>query len=202
MYAAAGPSVGSISAGALLGTTGTSDLVSSINASLGSSRFLAGLPQTFHDIHNTIMVNMIQPIQMGVEALSKRVNALLNPDFIRPLITEEDFKSVPPSMYLPIVLYAPVRTLLEQGRVNGFGFDHKHLPEEDVYGRLIDNGTVDDVSAAADKDGHVWFTWEWLSTDPNLSFGELAAIEDTRTAISRMLATTLFDPTDYPEERG
>lgn len=203
MFAATAPtSMGSISAGALLGTTGTSELVSSINSSLGGSNFLSGLSQTFHDIRNSFMENVIRPIQMGRQAISKRVNLLLNPDVIRPLIEEADFRSVPPSMFLPIVMYPPVRSLLEQGRISGFGFDPDNLPEEDVYGRLINNGTVDDVLGAADKDGQVWFTWEWWSTDPDLSFDELGAIERTREAISQILANTLFDPTDYPEERG
>jgi len=202
MFSAPPQTIGSISAGALLGTTGSSDLVSSINASFSNSTFLSGLSESFHDIRNSFMQNVVRPIQIGRQAIASRVNRLLNPDMIRPLIKEEDFQSVPPSMYMPIVLYPPVRRLLEQGRISGFGFDPDHLPEEDVYGRLINNGTVYDVLGSADKDGNVWLTWEWCSLDPNLSFDELDAIEKTRETIARILSNTMFDPTDYPCERG
>lgn len=203
MYATSGSpfSVGSITAGALLGTTGSAELVDSINASLGGSMF-SDTMNAFRDIRNSFVETVIRPIQMGYNAVSQLANVLMNPDVIRPLITEADFKAVPPCMYEAIVMFPPVRSLLTQGRISGFGFDPEFLPEEDVWGRLIENGTCHDVLSSADENGDVWLEWHYKSTDPDVTVDELEAVEATRNSIRRILDTTRFDPTDYPEERG
>lgn len=194
--------VGSISAGALLGTTGTAQLVQSINESLGGSSFFGSVNDTFRDIRNSFVENIVRPIQQAAEAVSGVVIALMNPDVIRPLVKAEHFKTIPPCMYEPIIMFAPVKTLLEQGRISGFGFDPEFLPEEDVWGRLIENGTVRDLARNVDADGYITFNYEFRSTDPHASFEELDAVEQTRAHIEYLLQNTMVDPTDYPEERG
>ena len=137
---------------------------------------------------------------MGGIQFAQKVNILMNPDIFRPLLTQEDFAAVPPCMYEAIVMHPPVKELLKQGRISGFGFDPDFLPEEDVFGRLINNGVCKDVLGSADENGKVTLTWEFHSTDPELSFGELDAIEATRDAIEKLLENTQYDPTDYPFE--
>jgi hypothetical protein len=193
-------SMGSVSPGALLGTTGSTDLVRSINDSLGcGSPLMAAARDIWQESTAYFVENVLRPIQRGREEVMQRVNVLMNPDVIRPLITNIDFTAIPPCMYEPIIMYAPLRHLLEEGRINGFGFDPAFLPSEDVYGRLIDNGTCDHEP---DENGKKWMTWTWRSTDPKVSEAELDYIEMTRMSITRLLETTKFDPTDMPEHRG
>jgi hypothetical protein len=202
MFTASSLSVGSISAGALLGTTGTAELVRSINDSLGGSSLIAAAQDQFRDIRNSFVENVLRPIQMSRAANLQRVNILMNPDVIRPLIDPIDFSAVPPCMWEAIVMHPPVRALLEQGRIAGFGFDPDNLPKEDTWGRLINNGVCENVLDAVDAEGKVWLSWEFHSTDPVVSFDELDAVELTRRSIDQMLSSTRFDPTDMPEERG
>lgn len=195
-------SVGAVSAGSLLGTTGTSALLSSINDSLGGSSFFGSVHDGFRDIRNSFVENIVRPIQQAAVAMQSVVNILMNPDTIRPLVNGEDLRAIPPCMYEPIIMFPPVRLLLNQGRISGFGYDPEKLPEEDTWGRLINNGCVHDVLANVDADGDVPVDYEWRSTDPNPSFEELDAVELTRSFIFKLLETTTLDPTDYPFDRG
>lgn len=190
-------SVGSISAGALLGTTGTAELVRSINDSLGGG----GLISSAEDIRsrNNFIAQVLQPIQMGRMEVMHRVNVLMNPDIIRPLRVYEDFAAIPPSMYEAIIMFPPVKILLEQGRISGFGFDPEYLPEEDVWGRLISNGTCEETP---DADGKRWMSWTWRSSDPKATFEDIENVEITRQSIEHLINTTRWDPTDWKEERG
>jgi hypothetical protein len=205
MYAAASSpfSMGTISAGALLGTAGTADLVRSINDSMGGSSMMANIHHTMRDISNSFVERVLRPIQRGREVVARQVNILMNPDVIRPLTHRTDFAAVPPCMYDAIVMFPPVRSLLEQGRISGFGYNPDHLPKEDTWGRLIDNGTIYDArNAPRDAEGRIYIDWEWRSTDPKVTDDELDAVERTRQAIAWMLSNTDLDPTDYPETRG
>jgi hypothetical protein len=194
--------VSSISAGALLGTAGTAQLVQTINESLSGASFYDSARDTFRDIRNSILDTIIRPLQQAATTVSNVVIALMNPDVIRPLIEIAHFKTIPPCMYEPIVMYAPLRSLLEQGRISGFGFDPEYLPKEDVWGRLLANGVVAGVLDNVDANGDVWLNYEFHSTDPNPSFEELDAVEATRAHIDWILSNTMLDPTDVEEERG
>jgi hypothetical protein len=195
-------SVGAVSAGSLLGTAGTSALLSSINESLGGSNFFGSVHDTYREIRNSFVENIIRPIQQATVAMTNVVNILLNPDVIRPIIEEEQLKAIPPCMHEPIIMFPPLRAMLEQGRITGFGYDPEHLPNEDVWGRIIGNGCVNDVMRSVDEHGEVPLDWHWESTDPNPSFEEMDAVAMTRDFIFHVLETTTLDPTDYPEQRG
>lgn len=202
MFANVMHNVGNISAGALLGTSGTSDIIASINESLSGSSFVSSIKDTAYELRNSFIDRVVRPIQTGVAKITQLANVLMNPDAIRPLTDIIDFQAIPPMMYESIIMFPPVRSLLEQGRISGFGFDPDYLPEEDVWGRLLRNGTCEDILTSADKDGAIWLTYEFDSTDPNYTFEELDAVGKTRQAILRILETTQLDPTDIQEERG
>lgn len=195
-------SVGTVSAGSLLGTSGTQALINSINDSLGSSSFFGSVHDAYRDIRNSFMENIVRPIQQATQVMQSAVNILLNPDIYRPLTNSEDLRAIPPCMFEPILMHPPVRSLLEQGRISGFGYDPRYLPQEDVYGRLINNGCVNGVLDHIEADGGVDLYYEWRSDDPQLGFDEIEALEQTRRFIDELLATTNLDPTDVTEERG
>lgn len=191
------------SIGSLLGTSGNLALVNNINQSLGGdTNWFGSMMDNLSGIRNVFIDNVITPIKSTIRQVENVVKTMLNPDVIRPLITLDDFRSPPPSMHLPILTFVPVRELLEQGRITGYGYNAEFLPKEDVVGRLIDNGTVHDILTAVQADGTVQFVDEWDSTDPLYSNEELDHLEVTRNKILDILATTKLDPTDITEERG
>ncbi len=195
--------LGSISAGSLLGTAGSAAIISSINDTLGTgTSFFGSVFDKFQGMRNAFIENIIKPIQQATTTIGHVVNALMNPDIIRPLTSLEDLKAIPPIMQEAILFYKPVRSLLEQGRISGFGIDPSHMQEEDVWGRLINNGVVEDALEAADDDGKIYLNYHFESTDPRPTFAELDAVEETRNFIAEMLNTTPWDPTDVTEERG
>ena len=191
------------SPGALLGTRGSQSVMEHINAGLQGSAFIGSIYDKFASTRNHFIENIVKPIRDASAAISNTITSMMNPDVIRPLTKVEDLSYIPPSMYLPIVMYEPVKALLQEGRISGFGFEYEHLPKEDVYGRLINNGTINDVlRAPKDEDGIIYSESLYVSTDPNLSDDELTSIEDTRSFLFRLLGETNVDPTDPDNERG
>lgn len=188
--------------GALLGTSGSDAIIDNVNRVSGSTTFFGSMYDRYASIRNKFIENIVVPIKAAETALYKTVDAMVNIDHIKPLTTMDAFKSVTPAMHLPILMYEPVRTLFDQGRVSGFGFDPEFLPEEDVFGRLIDNGTSYDVLADLDDEGAVTLESTYWSDDPEMTDQELDAIEDTRRFIDKILADTNYDPTDITLERG
>ena len=188
--------------GALMGTTGSAQLIQSINESFGASSFFGSAKDIYASVSNAFVENVVRPIQEMGHTLKHMSRTLMNPDEYRPLLTLEEMRYTPPCMQLPIVMYAPVRKLLEQGRISGYGYDPDNLPEEDVFGRLCSNGLVEDIlEACGDNDACDLF-YEWHDDDPDLTLDEIAAIQETRAAVDYILESTLFDPTDPTSERG
>lgn len=190
------------SPGALLGTRGSAQLLQTINDSLGNSNFFDSAQNVYRSVSNAFIENIVQPMREMGQALQHVSRTLFNPDEYRVLETQEDFLYAPPCMHLPIVMYAPMRKLLEQGRIDGYGYDPDNLPEEDVYGRLCNNGTVADVLEACGENDSCDLVYEWWDDDPDLSPDEIAAVARTREMIDHILAATKWDPTSPNDERG
>lgn len=190
------------SASALLGTAAGSEILNEINSRIGAT-FIG---TRYSEVDNAFMRNVVLPTRQAVANAQHIAAVLTNPDVIVPLDEIEKFKEIPTSMYLPIVLYAPVRALLERGRIEGFGIDPMLLPREDPdpYGRLISNCRVNDVLTAIQQDPEsaIEFVGSWSSADPDLSFTDMENIEVTRSTIDRILALTEFDPTNIDAVRG
>ena len=190
------------SPGALLGTQTSPSVMDQINIGLHGSTVLQAVSDAYKSTHNYFIENVIKPMRTVGDAIANKIVTVMKPDVIRPIVTEEDLKYIPASMHLPIIMYQPVRELLEQGRISGFGYNPDHLPKEDVYDRLINNGTVHDVSAVIDDEGRIPFEWEFKSTDPILSDDELNHIEATREFMLKLINTSDIDMTDAPFDRG
>lgn len=186
------------SPGALLGTTGTQELVQQINNNLGmASNFFGSVDDIFAKGRQAFIQNIVEPIRQVGNTIKGVTNKLLKNDVIMPLIEENDYAYVPPAMHMPILLYEPMRNLHDQGRIYGFGYDPANMPTEDVYGRLINNGTVD-LAKDMESDGTITFIHEWDTDDPDLSHEELSYIEQTRRYLDEIIEQRKFDPTDYP----
>ena len=104
---------------------------------------------------------------------------------------------------MAILMYEPVRMAFQEGRVEGFGYNPESLPEEDVYGRMIENFTCRDVAAASDEEGYYPISATLYSDDPDLTDDELFAIRSTRRFIrDKILKGTDRDPTAIDLPRG
>lgn len=190
------------SAGALLGTRGSSVVMDHINEGLSGSAFFGSINDRFANTYNHFIQNVVKPIRDASMAIADTVTTLMQPDLIRPITELEQLSYIPPSMYLPILLFEPVKDLLKQGRISGFGFEYENLPQEDVFGRLINNGVLEDVGNNCDAEGNFTLNYDFNSEDPEVSFDDLEHIDRSRKFILSVLESTDYDVTSYPENRS
>jgi hypothetical protein len=184
-------------AGNLLGGGGNDAIVNKINNSFQSNNFFGNIQDDFTSIRKSFVDTVIRDIRMSEVKFNEAMTTIdVQENNIKPLETLDDLRDTPSIMFHPIITYAPVLNLLKQGRISGFGFDPEHIDEEDVYGRLINNGRVDDVMEAMDENGIVTFKNVWYSDDPVLTRSELDAIERTRDFVDTVIRVMKLDPTN------
>ena len=193
------------SLGSLLGTSATSDVLSYLNNQYGNHNGVifgqAGDPlaDRFNNLMTLVQTQLVDTNMM----IQQTTLAVSNPLQIQAITSEEQLYNTPVSMQLPILMYQPIRELFEQDRIYGYGFCKENLPQEDVFGRLIDNGKVT-LNKNFYADGKIpdYMVEEWVTTDPNLTFDELDAIEATREWVEKYLREQMReggemrDPTD------
>lgn len=193
------------SLGSLLGTSATSDVLSYLNNQYGNHNGVifgqAGDPlaDRFNNLMTLVQTQLVDTNRM----VQQTTLAVSNPLQIQAITSEEQLYNTPVSMQLPILMYQPIRELFEQDRIYGYGFCKENLPQEDVFGRLIDNGKVT-LNKNFYADGKIpdYMVEEWVTTDPNLTFDELDAIEETREWVEKYLRDQMReggemrDPTD------
>ena len=157
----------------------------------------------FNNVRMDFFQKHVEPVSRLNLELARTVNMIINPDHFRPLVSFDDYLSIPPCMELPILLFEPVRRAFEQGRIEGFGYDPDRLPEEDYFGRIASNLSCDDVLAASDADGYFELTAQYYSDDPELDDDDINAIIKTRRFIEReIFENTKLDPTAILLPRG
>lgn len=187
------------SLGILLGTRASSDVFNTINANGHASLFgsdYAHMHQDFYERH-------VRPVNSLNFELERTVNMIMNPDRFRILNTMDDFKSIPTCMEMAILCFEPVRSLAMHGQVEAFGYNPDTLPEEDMFGRLIDNFTCEDVGEVADNEGYYTVSGTLYSDDLDMSDDELYAVRRTREFIrDKILNGTDLDPTAIHLPRG
>lgn len=187
------------SLGSLIGSRVSSDVFDSIN-NQGYKSFFGS---DFDHIRNDFINRHVKPMDELNFEISRTINLIMNPDRFRILDSIESFQSIPSCMEMAILTFAPVRQGVLEGRMEGFGYAVDSLPEDDDYGRLIDNFTCEDVAAASNEDGYYEITATLYSTDPDLSDDDLYAIRKTRDFIrDKILAETSRDPTAIDLPRG
>lgn len=194
------------SLGAVMGTSCSQETIDSINARAGGGSFfnLAGDP--FKERFQYYMQNVVEPVRQERYMLANTANALFKPDVIRPINSIASLEAgIPPCMHEAIVYYKPIRQLLEEERIDGFGIKPEDLDDKDPYEEPLKSGCVDIDSSTVDEDGSFTIDWYWSSTDPELTDGELEAIRETREFIDEFLEnedTNFMDFTDYPNLRA
>ena len=191
--------------GSLLGTNVSSDVLTYLNNQYGGQGgVIFGQPgDPLADSFNNLMNVVTQQLDQTDQIIQDTVVAVEQPCVIRAITSEEQLYHTPVSMQLPILMYAPVRKLFEEDRIYGYGFDKSCLPEEDVFGRLINNGSVEfNPDNYDDKKIPEYITEEWKNDDPKLTDEELEDIEATRNFVMKYLQEQMKeggdmrDPTD------
>ena len=187
--------------GSLVGTIGNDSLLRSINDELHNSDFFNSVGDMLSKGREMFVNNIVRPIQLIGDAVKNIVGRFEVDERFVAVTSEDLLRKVPTCMQECFLQYAPIRKLFDEGRIFGFGWTA--VPEGDAYGRLINNGTVNNVLEAMDENDEVDFEWTFKSTDPNLSYEELEDIEETRRYIEKLLAETEIDPTDpFLNDRG
>ena len=151
-------------------------------------------------------MNMVQDSINNIVTKLVTANDMLRSITDFRAITETDqLCYIPEPMQLPILCMPEIRTLHQEGAIYGFGVPVGAVPEEDIYGRLIDNGKAV-VESLKDNPEEVYQTWIWNTSDPELSFSDLDNIESTRRFLREFLENQAasgdkqLDPTDFPNE--
>ena len=186
------------SIGAMIGNVHSPEVLERLNMASGGGVVFGQPGDPYADRYAALKNILMSNLQVADQTVTQAKAAVYDPERMVPLTNIDAMREVPPCMKLPIVTYAPVRTLLEAGRISGFGIDPRFLPDEDVYGRLIDNGKV----RIDKKTKEVEFSWHWQTDDPRLTDGDLEAIEQTREWIDNWLYNEMkpggsyIDPTD------
>lgn len=193
---------GLVDAGALLGTTGRQDLINDINSRCGGSSFFGSEHDPYRDSYSVFMSTVVNPLREARDKLIATSNTLFRMDRYRAITSVAELEQgIPPSMHMGIVMYEPVRKMLEEERIDGFGIKPNELPDEDVFGRLIRNGTVHLYNGCLDKDSQYVITDEVTSLDPEIDREDLDMLQDTRDFIDKFMKdenTKYMDFTDYP----
>jgi hypothetical protein len=192
-----------ISIGDICGTTVNSKLLDFVNTNVFQSDSLLKCKSILDKGQRQFFDNINKSKIKLMNSVKNIKRKLMYSDEIKRLINEQDFQYVPPKMELPILMYKPVKRLLKQGRIDGFGYNPKALDDvEDVYGRLIDNGKCNNPIEQIEEKGYFVTEHTFKLDDPDLTFEELDMIEETRKYVDYLIKNTRIDFTDYPNERG
>lgn len=194
------------SVGALLGSRGSQELLSSINRSLGSNAFFGSNDDRYGHLHQNFVTKFIEPIRRANSMICDLSARLVNNDYFRSLTTPDELRACPPCMMPSLLTHEPLYNLFRQGRVNGWGYvPEAFVDAREQYKRLVEtNGTVwYETSSPNLKDGEFWDeTTIHYGIDPQISFEDRIAIEETRDYIDKILRESEMDPTDLDELRG
>lgn len=192
----------------IAGSVGSARMIRELNDETGASQYFGSSLDRFAESNRMWTEKFVLPWHNQMQQMAAVQKTLTRPDRIMALTSLDDFRHIPPVMQLPLLLHAPVLSLLKQGRIEGFGYRYEDLKDvEDVYGRLINNGVCECVQDALQQreDGEYFIETEEIicDDDPEFSDEELENIRRTRQfVIEHILRDTALDPTDIESERG
>ena len=190
------------SLGAMLGTSCNPEVLAEINAESGGGVIFGQVGDPYAERYRNIRLQLEQ-LDLVNLVVNRTAQAIQNPDVYMAVTCVDDAYAVPECMKLPIVLYQPVRALLEENRIFGYGIKPENLPKEDVFGRLLDNGKATLDEGIRTEEGYeATFVWEWSSDDPKVTEDDLDKIKETREWLDFFLREQMKadgdwrDPTD------
>lgn len=102
-----------------------------------------------------------------------------------------DMRNIAKANHLNMLTYAPIRKLHREGRVSGWGYDPESVPDEDIIGRMINNGR-----SWVNLDGSYHIQFYRHSDDLPYTRDQLDKFEMQRLMVEMCLENTSLDPTD------
>lgn len=191
-----------LSLGSILGTSGSQNLINSINAKCGGGSFFGTAADPFREGFQKYMTQIIQPIRSLQTSLSSVANKMFKNDIYRSITSVDDLEWIPPKMQMPILYYPPVRKMLEEERIDGFGISAVDLADGDIYEDILKSGRVELTKDTLDKDGTFTVTIIDSTDDPEMTMEDKDAVIETREFLDKFLKdeeTRALDPTSYPD---
>ena len=191
-----------------LGGTGMQDVIDHMNETWRNGAGVIFGEGVFGDRYRAFREMVTDRQREIINAVEKTVQSVTCPDKFQYISSQEDLEHVPPCMYIPLLTYGPVRKLYDEGMIRGWGVACTELPDEDVCGRLINNGRFrsDDEEWMKDPESGVKYTVK--TGDPDYTREELNKIESSRAFIDSWLEEQLgpggdhLDMTDLPNQMG
>jgi len=196
------------SIGTLFGEMGGSELASRLSTQSGVGGVIFGhagdpMANRYNKFRNTVtnvIVGTTKKILNTFDVIMRRDKPVL-------LSCEEDLTKIPMCMRTGLLTYAPIRKLLDESQIHGFGIKPEWLPEEDVVGRLINNGRVEEYY---DWEKKQWrfpdhMEWTWKDDDPDFDDDQLTIFEASRNYMEQFILRQMsedgenLDPTDFGE---
>ena len=183
------------SIGSMLGTGHSAAVLEKLQSQSGGQVIFGQEGDPVAERYQSMCRLINEQLASANQALAQVRQSVLCPNEYVAIQSIDDLYNVAPCMQEAIVMYRPVRELLEDGRISGYGISPSNLPNEDVYGRLINNGRTDTTTKKE-------LEWYWRTDDPKLTEADLEAIEQTRGWIDRFLLEQMEvggdwkDPTD------
>ncbi len=172
-------------ASAMLGEGGFNPVVDRLNAEWAETNgVIFGDRDDFNGARGTYFQQLVtDPINVAMIEIQSSVGFLMGSNEIRPLVTEESLLTVPDVMKVGILTSPTIRPHFESGRLYGWNIEPSILPDEDIIGRLIGNGMVQQTLNDKGKleFAQEYIEWTWTSDDPEMTLDEVDMYEDSRT---------------------
>lgn len=188
-----------LSAGILMGDQGSTRTIQAINSLYNTTgaAVYSEAGQAHYDMVQQSITNIVRKLVTANDMLRSITD-------YRAITEPDQLCYVPETMWLPILTMPEIRELHQAGKIYGFGVPVDAVPQEDVYGRLINNGRVE-IVGYKDNPDEIYQEWTMYTDDPELSWSDLDNIEASRNFIRGMLAEQSrsgdqLDPTDYPNK--
>lgn len=192
-----------------MGSTGMQDVIDHMNAKWHTqgSGVIFG-EGTFGDRYRAFTDLVSSRQAATIRAVEKTVQSITCPNMFQIIDSQDALEHVPPCMYIPLLTFEPMRKLFEDGRIQGWGVKLDELPEEDVCGRMINDGRFDSANEEWRKDPNSGVKYIVKTGDPDYTREQLDMIETSRGWLDTWLEEQLgpggdeLDPTDLPNQMG
>ena len=189
-----------LSLGSLLGSSGQQDLINNLNAQCGGGSFFGSINDPFRTGFESFMSTVIEPIRMVQQTLAATATQLLKPDRYRPIVNEKELENgIPPCMQLGIIYHAPIRQMLDEERIDGFGIDPKTLEDDDPFESILTSGHVEIHSDFLGANGEYEVSYRENTTDPSLTTDEIESLRATREYIDLYVNDKETGPLDFTD---
>lgn len=189
---------GNISIGSIFGSSGSQNLINKLNGMTGGGSFYDNRSESYQEELQYFQRKIVNPIRATHIKMENLGKTLREPDRLKPIISLNDVETgIPTNMYLPILYSKTIRSLLENGAIDGWGCNPRDLRDEDPYEHILNSGRIE-IYGDHNPD---MITEEWWSEDPDWTEEDVEAVRQTREYIQQFYSdpeTKIYDFTDYP----